>query len=218
MFTGLIQSVGEIREVVAQAVDTRLHVALGRERWEGLALGDSIAVNGCCLTATALTEAGFWADVSAETLALTVLGGLHPGDPVNLEPALRLSDRLGGHLVSGHVDGVGRVLAFAPEGRSWRLQIEAPAELARYIAHKGSICVDGVSLTVNGVTGARFDINLVPHTLARTTLRDYQLGRRVNLEVDMLARYLERLLQGEAAASGISHQTLAQAGFITIHD
>ena len=182
-----------------------------------IALGDSIAVSGVCLTAVELTGDGFWADVSGETLSRTTLGALRPGDPVNLEKALTPTTRLGGHLVSGHVDGVGRVAERRPEARSVRFVIEAPCELARYIAEKGSIAVDGVSLTVNRVDGARFDLNIVPHTLAETTLDRFAPGRAVNLEVDVIARYLERLLLGDRAAEprgGVTLETLAQHGFI----
>ena len=157
-------------------------------------LGDSIAVSGVCLTVTERTAVGFWADVSNETLSRTTLGELEPGSRVNLERALTLATPLGGHLVSGHVDGTGRVRERVDDARSVRLRIEAPAELLRYIAEKGSICVDGVSLTVNQIAGAVFDLNIVPHTLRETTLDEFAPGRRANLEVDLVARYLERLL------------------------
>jgi riboflavin synthase len=160
----------------------------------------------------------FSADCSRETLSLTTLGDLVPGSPVNLEKALTLSTPLGGHLVSGHVDGVGGVLERREDARSWRLRIEAPAELARYIAHKGSICVDGVSLTVNAVDGPCFDLNIVPHTLEETIIVRYQHGTRVNLEVDLIARYLERLLLGDRAAEpmsrGLTLELLAEHGFL----
>jgi riboflavin synthase len=217
MFTGIIQSVGQIRRLEPRGGDVRLTIGTGKLPLAGASLGDSIAVNGVCLTAVALTPDSFAADVSRETLSLTTLGDLTPGSPVNLEQALTLATPLGGHLVSGHVDGVGRVLERAQDGRSWRLRIEAPAELARYIAHKGSICVDGVSLTVNGVDGACFDLNIVPHTLDETIIARYQAGTRVNLEVDLIARYLERLLLGERAAEpsarGITLEFLAEHGF-----
>ncbi len=156
-----------------------------------VALGDSIAVNGVCLTAVALTPDSFTVDVSAETLRCT--SEFLPGAEVNLEKALRLADRLGGHLVSGHVDGVGRVACFEKTGESWLLEIDAPAALARYLINKGSITVNGVSLTVNKVDGVRFALNLIPHTLEMTTLKHLAPGSRVNLEVDMIARYVERL-------------------------
>lgn len=217
MFTGIIQSVGEVRRLEPRGGDVRLTIGTGRLSLKTAALGDSIAVNGVCLTAVSLAADAFAADVSRETLALTTLGGLTPGSPVNLEPALTLATPLGGHLVSGHVDGVGRVLERTEDARSWRLRIEAPAELARYIAHKGSICVDGVSLTVNAVDGACFELNIVPHTLDQTIIARYQAGTRVNLEVDLIARYLERLLLGERAAvpqaGGLTREFLAEHGF-----
>jgi len=181
-------------------------------------LGDSIATNGVCLTVVALTGRGFSADVSRETLSLTTLQRLRPGTRVNLEKALTLQTRLGGHLVSGHVDGVGEVVSRRNDGRSIRFRIKAPVDLAKYIAHKGSICVDGISLTVNAVDGAEFELNIVPHTLQETTLGDFMPGRRVNLEVDVIARYLERLLLGERAAQptagGITTTFLAEHGFM----
>jgi len=218
MFTGIIQSVGEVRRLDPRGGDVRLCIATGKLPIADVVLGDSIAVNGVCLTAVELTCDTFAADCSTETLALTTLGGLKTGSPVNLEKALTLSTPLGGHLVSGHVDGVGKVLEMAEDARSRRFRIEAPAALARYIAHKGSICVDGVSLTVNAVNGALFELNIVPHTLEETTIRHYQPGTRVNLEVDLVARYLERLLLGERAAEpearGITLEYLAEHGFV----
>jgi riboflavin synthase len=218
MFTGIIQSVGTVRRLEPRGGDMRLGIATGKLPMAGVALGDSIAVNGVCLTAVALGPDDFSADCSRETLSLTTLGDLVPGSPVNLEKALTLSTPLGGHLVSGHVDGVGRVLERREDARSWRLRIEAPAELARYIAHKGSICVDGVSLTVNAVDGPCFDLNIVPHTLEETVIVHYQPGTRVNLEVDLIARYLERLLLGDRAAEpksrGLTLELLAEHGFL----
>lgn len=218
MFTGIIQSVGQIRRLEPRGGDVRIGIAIGKLPMTDVALGDSIAVNGVCLTAVALAPDAFSADVSRETLSLTTLGDLVPGSPVNLEKALTLSTPLGGHLVSGHVDGVGRVLERREDARSWRLRIEAPAELARYIAHKGSICVDGVSLTVNAVDGACFDLNIVPHTLDETIIVHYQAGTRVNLEADLIARYLERLLLGDRAAEpkagGVTLELLAAHGFL----
>jgi len=181
-------------------------------------LGDSIAINGVCLTAVVIAGPSFAADVSRETLSLTTLGNLKTGSRVNLEKALTLATPLGGHLVSGHVDGVGKVLGRREDGRSVRFLIEAPRELARYIAHKGSICVDGTSLTANGISGAAFDLNIVPHTLQETIMSEYRPGTRVNLEVDLLARYLERLILGDRAADpkaqGISAEFLAEHGFL----
>lgn len=218
MFTGIIQSVGLIQRLEPRGGDVRLSIDTGKLPLDGVVLGDSIAVNGVCLTAVALTERGFAADVSRETLTLTTLGALKPGSRVNLEKALTLSTPLGGHLVSGHVDGVGTLLERHEDARSWRLRIQAPDELARYIAHKGSICVDGTSLTVNRVVGAVFELNIVPHTIQETIIGDYRPGSRVNLEVDLIARYLERLLLGEQAAnpqaSGLTLQFLAEHGFV----
>ncbi len=223
MFTGIIQAIGQIRRLEPRGGDVRLSVATGKLALEGVALGDSIAVNGVCLTAVSLNGAEFSADVSRETLALTTLGGLKAGSPVNLEKALTLATPLGGHLVSGHVDGVGDLLERHDDGRSWRLRIQAPADLAKYIAHKGSICVDGTSLTVNAVDGRVFELNIVPHTLVETIIGGYGPGTRVNLEVDLIARYLERLLLGERAAEpkgagkggGIDAAFLAEHGFLS---
>ena len=218
MFTGIIEAVGKVAAKQPKGLDIRLYITTGKLDLRDFKPGDSIAVSGVCLTATDLPGDGFWADVSRETLDRTVLGGLAPGATVNLERALTPTTRLGGHLVSGHVDGIGVVTEFRQEGCSWRLQIQAPDKLARYIAEKGSICVDGVSLTVNGVDGALFDLNIVPHTLQETTLAEYRPGRRVNLEVDIIARYLERLLLGEKAAQPgrrLSESLLREHGFWT---
>ena len=218
MFTGIIQAIGRVQSIRDRGGDMRLSIATNALDLSDVALGDSIAVNGVCLTAVALSEDGFAADVSRETLALTSLGGLSAGSPVNLEKALTLATRLGGHLVSGHVDGLGRVISRQEDARSVRFVIEAPPELAKYIAHKGSITVDGTSLTVNGVDGARFELNIVPHTLQQTIMDTYEAGTRVNLEVDLVARYLERLLLGEQAAQpdtrGLTLDALAKAGFL----
>ena len=193
MFTGIIQSIGRIHEYAARGADARMVITGGGLDFSDVSLGDSIAVNGVCLTAVALTPDRFTVDVSAETLRCTE--GFTSGAEVNLEKALRLADRLGGHLVSGHVDGVGIVHNFQQVGESHLLEIDAPVELARYIIRKGSITVNGVSLTVNAVDDTRFALNLIPHTLEQTTLKHLQTGRRVNLEVDMIARYVERLVQ-----------------------
>ena len=218
MFTGIIQAVGRVAALEPRGADMRLYVHTGTLDLSDVSLGDSIAVSGVCLTAVTLPGDGFWADVSNETLQRTVLGAVAPGTLVNLEKALTPTSRLGGHLVSGHVDGVGVVRERRDDGRSVRLRLQAPDELARYIAEKGSICVDGISLTVNAVQGAWFDLNIVPHTLQETTMESYAVGRRVNLEVDLIARYLERLLLGEGAAtageSRISPQFLAEHGFL----
>lgn len=217
MFTGIIQAIGRIAQVESKGGDCRLTIETGKLPLTGVNLGDSIAVSGVCLTAVELGRQHFCADVSRETLSRTTLGDVRSGTAVNLELALTPTTRLGGHIVSGHVDGVGAVMERRADARSVRLQIEAPAHLARYIAEKGSICVDGVSLTVNGVDGCRFDLNIVPHTLAETTLAEFLPGRRVNLEVDILARYLERLMLGEQAAqpeAGVTRELLAKSGFI----
>ncbi|MBL3526990.1 MAG: riboflavin synthase [gamma proteobacterium endosymbiont of Lamellibrachia anaximandri] len=218
MFTGIIQSVGTLAGQESKGGDVRLYIHTGQLDLADVALGDSIATNGVCLTAVELPGDGFRADVSRETLSMTTLHNLKPGSPVNLEKALTLNSRLGGHLVSGHVDGVGKVLGRREDARSIRFDIEAPKALAKYIAHKGSICVDGASLTVNGVNGNRFDLNIVPHTLQETTLEGVQVGHEVNLEVDLIARYLERLVLGEkaseSAASGVTEALLMERGFI----
>jgi len=193
MFTGIIQSVGRIHHYEARGGDARMVIEGGGLDFSDVGMGDSIAVNGVCLTAVALTPSTFTVDVSAETLRCTE--GFAPGAEVNLEKAMRPIDRLGGHIVSGHVDGVGAVVRFQPVGESYLLEIDAPANLARYIAAKGSVTVQGVSLTVNMVEGVRFSINLIPHTLAMTTLKHLKPGSRVNLEIDMVARYVERLTQ-----------------------
>ena len=193
MFTGIIQATGRVTRSEPRGGDLRLGVVAPDFDASDVALGDSIAVSGCCLTVVAHEGDTLAFDVSSESLALTTLGDLGVGDRVNLEKALRLSDRLGGHLVSGHVDGIGSIVSVEPDARSQRWIIEAPPALARYIAAKGSVCVDGVSLTVNMVDGARFGVNLIPHTVEHTTFGDRRAGDRVNLEIDMLARYVERL-------------------------
>ncbi len=202
MFTGIIQALGELTAKASVGGDLRLQFQCAGLPLEGTAIGDSIAVEGVCLTVTALDGQGFSADVSVETLNQTTLGELAIGSAVNLEKALTLGQPLGGHLVSGHVDGVGRLLSRQPDARSERYRFEAPAGLARYIARKGSICVNGVSLTVNEVDGATFGVNLVPHTQSVTTLSRLQPGDRVNLEVDQIARYIERLLDRPTTEEG----------------
>ena len=217
MFTGIIQAVGEVATLQPRGGDVRLRIRTRKLDLGDVVLGDSIAVNGVCLTAVELPGDGFVADVSRETLSLTSLGQLESGSPVNLEKALTLATRLGGHLVSGHVDGLGVVIERHDDARSVRFTIEAPADLARYIAHKGSITVDGTSLTVNAVSGRRFELNIVPHTLQETIMDGYVAGREVNLEVDLVARYLERLLLGdkaaEADATPIDLAMLVRTGF-----
>ncbi len=200
MFTGIVQTVGRVARLEARGGDTRLVVEAGALDLSDVALGDSICVSGVCLTAIALDGNTFAADVSTETLSRTTLGLLKSGKGVNLEKSLRFSDRLGGHLVSGHVDGVGEVAAVEADARSQRWTFVLPAPLARYVAEKGSICVDGVSLTVNEVAGNRFGVNLIPHTIDVTTFRDKRVGDTVNIEVDLIARYVERLRNAEATA------------------
>jgi riboflavin synthase len=195
MFTGIVQDVGQVLAREPRGGDVRLVVGCRQLDLSKARIGDSVCVQGCCLTVVELSGPSFAADVSNETLALTTLGGLEPGAGVNLEPALRVGDPLGGHLLSGHVDGVARVTAVSGDARSRRVTIEAPAALARYVAPKGSVAVDGVSLTVNSVEGATFGVNIIPHTQTATTLGQLAVGSRVNLEVDQLARYVARLLE-----------------------
>ncbi len=200
MFSGIIAAVGRISELTSRNDGTptmRLKIDAGSLDLSDVALGDSIACNGVCLTVVEKHERDFCVDVSPETLSCTI--GLDAPGAINLEKALRLADRLGGHLVSGHVDGVGKVLRFDPVGDNRLLEIRAPQALARYIARKGSICVNGVSLTTNTVTGADFSINLIPHTLEATTLGELAPGKEVNLEIDLIARYVERMLDPAAA-------------------
>jgi len=194
MFTGIVQAVGRVLAREPGGGDLRLTIGCERLDLSRVHVGDSLCVQGCCLTAVELDHNTFGADVSRETLALTTLGSLEPGAPVNLEPALRAGDPLGGHLVSGHIDGVARVTAAHGDARSLRLTIEASAELARYLAPKGSVALDGVSLTINETAGASFGVNIIPHTQSNTTLGKLTVGARVNLEVDQLARYVHRLL------------------------
>jgi riboflavin synthase len=203
VFTGIIEAVGRIRRREACGGDLRLEIDSAALPLDGLALGESIAVSGVCLTVVAFDAGGFAADVSNETLAKTTLGTLHAGAPVNLERAMRADARFGGHVVAGHVDGFGRVAGIADDGRSQRWRFAAPSALLRYVAPKGSICVDGVSLTVNGVDAEGFEVNLVPHTLAHTAFGATAVGAPVNLEVDLIARYVERLLQSRDSGSGI---------------
>ena len=195
MFTGIITATGTITSVERQADGARLSFAADGLDLSNATLGDSVAVNGACLTVTEFDKHSFAADLSRETLECTTFGQLDAGAPVNFEPALALGDSLGGHLVTGHVDGIGQVISVADDGDSVLLEIEAPDEIARYIARKGSICVDGVSLTVNSVSGRAFGLTIVPHTQSHTIIAHYQPGTRVNLEVDMIARYLERIVQ-----------------------
>ena len=217
MFTGIIEAVGRIDKIEPVGGDMRLHVGVGALDMSDVQLGDSIAVNGVCLTAIAFDNKHFAADVSNETISLTSLKNLAAGSEVNLEKALLPTTRLGGHLVSGHVDGLGEVLSIKEESRSIKIIIKAPAELKHYIAMKGSVCIDGVSLTVNKITDADFELNIVPHTQQQTVIKNYRPGTKVNLEVDLIARYLERLLLKEDVntGDGITLETLAKAGFGT---
>lgn len=217
MFTGIILAVGGIAAIQPRGGDCRLKIDTGKLSLTDCALGDSIAVNGVCLTAVELGAHYFCADVSNETLSRTTLKTARTGTEVNLELALTPSTRLGGHIVSGHVDGIGKVLEKQADGRSIRFKFKAPDALAKYIAEKGSICIDGISLTVNTVDGASFSINIVPHTLQETTLGNAEIGSEVNLEVDLLARYMERLMKGDAAAQcqgGVTEALLQNSGFI----
>jgi riboflavin synthase len=215
MFTGIIEGLGRIKNIEPVSGDMRLHVDVGSLDMQDVQLGDSIAVNGVCLTAIEFDNKHFVADVSNETIALTSLKDLAIGSEVNLEKALLPTTRLGGHLVSGHVDGLGEVLSIKDVSRSIELIIRAPEELKYYIAMKGSICIDGTSLTVNKITNKDFVINIVPHTQQQTIIKNYKPGTKVNLEVDLIARYLERLLlkRGDDVTNGITLETLAKAGF-----
>jgi riboflavin synthase len=195
MFTGIVQAIGEVRSIVPHGADVELLIDAAGLDLKSVAIGDSICVSGCCLTVTRLADDAFAVDASLETLNVTTLGEWRAGQRVNLEKALCAGQPLGGHYVTGHVDGVGRVVRSAEDGRSLRVDLEVPQPLARYVARKGSICVDGVSLTVNEVEGTCFGVNLIPHTLQVTTLGACRPGMPVNLEVDIIARYLERLSQ-----------------------
>jgi riboflavin synthase len=218
MFTGIIQAVGEVAALEPSGGDVRLRIKTGALPLDDVALGDSICTNGVCLTVIELPGDGYWADVSVETLNFTTLGKLTTGSRVNLEKAMTPASRFGGHIVSGHVDGVGEIVSLEKDARSVRFVVRAPDSLAKYIAHKGSICVDGTSLTVNAVSGAEFDLNIIPQTVAETIFSQYSPGSTINLEVDVIARYLERLVLGEAAADpaakGLSMETLAENGFL----
>ncbi len=218
MFTGIIQAIGEIKASEPRGGDIRLNVATGELDLSSIALGDSIAVNGACLTVVELGERSFAADVSVETMNKTSLGDLAVGSPVNLEPALTLNAALGGHLVSGHVDGVGQLVELHEDARSIRYRFEVDPALQHYIAAKGSVTIDGTSLTVNQVVDNRFDVNIVPHTQLKTIFQHYRPGSRVNIEVDIIARYLERLLHGRADSGEAKQQqllqTLINSGFI----
>jgi riboflavin synthase len=217
MFTGIISEIGKIATIEPKGGDCRLTINTGKLSLSDTQLGDSIAVNGVCLTVVELGKQHFCADVSNETLSRSTLKNVVVGTPVNLELALTPTTRMGGHIVSGHVDGIGELVELKPDARSWRLSFKVPDELAKYIAEKGSITINGISLTVNTVNGALFSVNIVPHTLKETTLAGIKVGDKVNLEVDLLARYLERLLLGETAAKpkgAITETLLRDSGFI----
>ena len=224
MFTGIIEALGKIEQVTSKGKDLVLAIQTGALDLSDVKLGDSIAVNGVCLTVVSLGAQHFKADVSAESLVHTDIRQYSPGTLVNLEKALTLSTRLGGHLVSGHVDGIGEVLGFYQEGRAWRYQISCPKDLMKYIANKGSVTIDGVSLTVTGLNDAGFVLNIVPHTIAETRIQTYKLGSKVHIEVDLMARYAERLLffsvgQGSEAgqiakSSPLNEAFLAEHGFL----
>jgi len=212
MFTGIIAAVGKIQAVDTKGGDVRLEVATQQLDLSDVILGDSIAINGVCLTVVAMQGDRVHFDVSTETLDRSSLGAIQVGSEVNLEKALAVGDRLGGHIVSGHVDGMGECVLKQASARSVRFRFSVPADLARYIAEKGSICIDGVSLTVNSVAENIFEVNIIPHTMQETIIKDYHVGSRVNLEVDLIARYLERLLPQQQ--SGITHETLLKHGFV----
>ena len=212
MFTGIIAAVGQLKSLESRGGDIRLHIDPAKLDLTDVKLGNSIAVNGVCLTVVEMASRSLQFDVSQETLQRTSLGQLKKGSEANLEKALAVGDRLGGHMVSGHVDGLGEVISKTASARSWQYKIKVPTELERYIAEKGSITIDGVSLTVNGVFDGGFDINIIPHTLEETIIKHYQTGTRVNLEVDLIARYLERLLP--QTGSTISRDFLTQQGYI----
>ena len=198
MFTGIVQDVGQVRARENRGGDAHMVIGFDRLKAADFRIGDSICVQGCCLTAVELLSEAFTADVSVETLSLTTLGDLGVGSPVNLEPSLKAGDSLGGHLVSGHVDGLAEIVSITGDARSSRIKIAVPQPLARYIARKGSVAVDGVSLTVNEVEGNTFGVNIIPHTQTVTTLGKLRAGSRVNLEIDQVARYVERLLGASA--------------------
>ncbi len=215
MFTGIIQAEGKIAKIEPKAGDWKVTIEVGKLDMSDVQIGDSIAANGICLTAIEFDQHHYVADVSGETLSVTNAGDWKVGTPVNLEKALTLQDRLGGHLVSGHVDGVGTVKSISEDARSWRYEIEAPLEICKYIATKGSICINGVSLTVNSVDECTFGVNIVPHTLQETTIEYFEVGTKVNLEVDLLARYLERMMTAPQAPqeSNITAAFLAENGY-----
>lgn len=213
MFTGIIAALGKVTTLQPKGGDLSLLIDAGKLDCNDVKLGDSIAINGVCLTVVSMQGKQLAFDVSQETIARSSLAGLTTGSQVNLEKALAVGDRLGGHFVSGHVDGLGQVSSIKEVARSWQMAIAVPAELQRYIAEKGSICIDGASLTVNKVTPSGFEVNIIPHTLQETIIKDYQVGSKVNLEVDLIARYLERLLPDQH--SKLTPDFLKQHGYLT---
>lgn len=214
MFTGIVQAMGDVAAIEKRSGDVRVQIRSQAMPWADVQLGDSIATNGVCLTAVSLLNDGFVADVSLETLQFTTINSWQVGTAVNLEKALMPTSRLGGHIVSGHVDGVGEIIERYSDARSERFTIKAPVTLAKYIAHKGSITVDGTSLTVNAVDGDSFQLNIVPHTISETIIQHYKKNTQVNLEVDVIARYLERLLMGDKAAQTNASGSILTNGFL----
>jgi len=212
MFTGIIKAIGTIERIEKKGGDLRLTITSAELPWSEYAIGESISINGVCLTAVEFLRNGFVADVSLETIDVTALANLAEGSKLNLEPSISVGERLGGHLVSGHVDGVGCIKTRETDARSVRLSVEIPAEVSRYIAKKGSVCIDGVSLTVNEVSGNTFGVNIIPHTAEVTIIGGYQVGTEVNIEVDLLARYVERLL-GSSEESAITKEFLRAHGY-----
>ncbi len=212
MFTGIIAALGEVTALQPKGGDLRLLLDAGKLDCSDVKLGDSIAINGVCLTVVSLQGSQLAFDVSQETINRSSLAQLKTGIQVNLEKALAVGDRLGGHFVSGHVDGLGQISRIQEIARSWQIAVSVPVELRRYIAEKGSICIDGASLTVNKVTTSGFEVNIIPHTLQETIIKDYKVGTVVNLEVDLIARYLERLLP--AQDSKLTPDFLKQHGYL----
>ena len=219
MFTGIIEAVGRIQKITPKGTDIALTVESGKLDLSDVKLGDSIATNGVCLTVVELTGNGYVADLSMETLKRTAFAHYQAGQKVNLEKAMLPTTRFGGHMVSGHVDGLATVVSREQSGRAIEFWLEASASLAKYLAEKGSVTIDGISLTINAVDGARFKLTIVPHTALETTIEDLSVGKQVNLEVDVIARYLERLMMGDRAAQqtgegGLTMAKLAESGFL----